>query len=272
MLRAPASAGTAVTMKPFFDVDDWDESLPMMMRIVEQAAEDQALGLSSGSWTCTDNDQALWRSTFDNVGAMLENLNRIAPILTAMDAGPAPLNRIEFHGTSDDLKAIQQNMPSFRANDLSINFFDSGSGFQAGSVDRKDFERCRHACSFHPHFTVKDWAVVEPIMNRILTTTSDEEGCLHLGWTRSGDSLQWHGDYVNGEALKAHFEKVKPLLLELVAGPATLVRMDVHGPAAELEKSVTLLDNFEPVHFFKMDERVPSLLDLASPLPAPQLT
>jgi hypothetical protein len=181
-------------MRHHFDVADWDESLPLMQSIVEQAAAD-AEYMALGSWTRTDDDEALWRSTFGTVDAMLSNLDRIAPILTTLDAGPAPLSRIEFHATSDDLRKIQQSMPKITTKNIAVEFYDSGTGFQTGSVDKDDGgdEQLRDVCSSHPRFAVTDWAAAEPLIDEVLTETVGESGCLHLGWTRLGDTLQWHG-------------------------------------------------------------------------------
>jgi len=136
-----------------------------------------------------------------------------------MDAGPAPLNRIEFHGTTTDLKKIQDNMPVIKVTllesrvssyvsyiyrshhfvllvpvltqlGLKVDFYDSGTGFQTGFVHQQNPPRdLSTACSSHPVFTVTDWAADEPLMNEHITKTSGERGCIHLGWTRSGDTL-----------------------------------------------------------------------------------
>jgi len=63
-----------------------------------------------------------------------------------------------------------------------------------------------------------------------------------------------------------------PVLNKLKSGPATLLRMDLHGPSAELQKSAPLLTSVATkVNYFNTDVRMPSLIDLARP-EAPRLT
>lgn len=246
-------------MRPSFTVSDWDATLPLMQTLADLMAEQELLSLSD--WTRTD-DELMWRSTFRDVDAMVSSLDRMALTLSLMDAGPASLNALEFHGSAENLEKIAQALPKIKAEDMDINFYDSGTGLQMGSVDdRTALPLSRTACSSYPRFTVSDWSQAEPIMEKFITETTNETGCAHFGWTRSGNSLQWHGHYVDGDALKRHFELTRPLLDQLRAGPAVLEDMHVHGPPSELQKVATQLDGIEQVRFFRDEERFPRLGD-----------
>jgi quinol monooxygenase YgiN len=255
-------------MRPSFTVSDWDATLPLMQSLADMMATQELMSLSD--WTRTDED-LMWRSSFQDVDAMMLSLDRIAPLLSLLDAGPAPLNALEFHGSAENLEKIKQALPKIKAADMDINFYDSGTGLQMGSTDdRSALPLSRTACASHPRFTVLDWSQAEPIMQKFITETTGEEGCAHFGWTRSGDSLQWHGHYVDGDALKRHFEITRPLLDQLRSGPAVLEDMHVHGPPSELEKVASQLDGIEQVRFFRNEEQFPRLGDYKY-LTAPRL-
>lgn len=101
-------------------------------------------------------------------------------------------------------------------------------------------------------------------MDEFIEKTSAEPGCAYFGWTHSGDKLHWHGDYVDGEALKAHYHKVRPLLDALTAGTvSTLDRFEVHGPSAELDKATPVLEGLAGPALleYQSDSRVKRLTD-----------
>jgi len=249
---------TTVSMRPTFAVSDWDATIPLMNTLADQLAQQEMLSLLD--WTRAGDDLVL-RSTFRDVDAMMSSLDQMASTLSQMDAGPAPMNALEFHGSAEDMKKVRAGLPKIKKNkDLDVDFYDSGTGLQMGSVDdRKALPLSRTACSSHPRFTVNDWAKAEPIMQKFISQTTKEKGCAHFGWTRNGDSLQWTGHYVDGDALKRHFELTRPLLDQLRTGPAALEDMQVHGPKTELEQVTEHLDSLPNVRIYFNEERFPRL-------------
>lgn len=108
------------------------------------------------------DEELSWRSTYDDIDAMLESLNLLDPLLGAMTSGPAELSRFEIHGPSGDIERIRAAIGD---KPYDVELFDSGTGFQTGFINRtgtaqQETLRLRHdtMCSSHPHFTVHDWA------------------------------------------------------------------------------------------------------------------
>ena len=262
---------TTVSMRPTFAVSDWDATLPLMNSLADQLAQQEMISLLD--WTRAGDDLVL-RSTFRDVDAMMSSLDQMASTLSQMDAGPAPMNALEFHGSAEDMKKVRAGLPKIKkSKDIDVDFYDTGTGLQMGSIDdRKALPLSRTACSSHPRFTVNDWAKAEPIMQKFITQTTKEKGCAHFGWTRNGDSLQWTGHYVDGDALKRHFELTRPLLDQLRTGPAALDDMQVHGPKTELEQVTDHLDSLPNVRIFFNEERFPRLGDYEYTTTAPRLT
>jgi len=91
-------------------------------------------------------------------------------------------------------------------------------------------------CSIHPYFTVVDHAAAKPIMDEFVEKTKAETGCCYYGWTLQGDKLFCREAYTDGDAVLAHLKNVGECIEKLLAGPAKLDSIEIHGPASELAK------------------------------------
>ena len=91
-------------------------------------------------------------------------------------------------------------------------------------------------CSICPTFTVHDWNKARPIMDDFIAKTKTETGCIYYGWTRVDDQLKCREMYVDGAAVNAHLENVGECIGAILAdGVATLDKIDIQGPADQLE-------------------------------------
>jgi quinol monooxygenase YgiN len=250
-----------VTIKPYFRVTDWDAMLPKVQQIHDATLQKSNPGaLHHHDWT-KSNDQLLMRSTFTDAEALIANMDSLIPMIDELLSATAILDRFEIHGPESELCKIK-----LAHNNLDAEFYDSGSGFQTGFFSQSNdqvaqAEQDRLVCTCNPQFTIKNWAGVEPIMEQFMEVSSNEPNCLYFGWTKNNNTLYWHADFVNGEALKMHFQQVKPLLnaLSVANGPAHLEHMEIHGPAAQLELIEESSDGYIdglPVQYFITDSRV----------------
>ena len=91
--------------------------------------------------------------------------------------------------------------------------------------------------SLHPYFKVHlgKLDAVKAMLPRFLEKTGAEKARLFYEFTLNGDELFCREACENAEGLLAHIENVGPLLAEVMK-MADLARIEVHGPAAELEK------------------------------------
>jgi quinol monooxygenase YgiN len=78
--------------------------------------------------------------------------------------------------------------------------------------------------------------------------TATEKGNLFYNFTINGDEILCREGYESAEALLAHLENVGALLAEALK-IADLTRIEVHGPAAELEKLKQPLAHLSPEWF-----------------------
>ena len=78
--------------------------------------------------------------------------------------------------------------------------------------------------------------------------TSDESGCLYYGFSRDGDEVHCREAYIDADGLLAHLENVGALIGEALE-ISELARLEVHGPAEELQKLRQPLSELKPQFF-----------------------
>lgn len=104
--------------------------------------------------------------------------------------------------------------------------------------------------SLHPYFKVPADKLdrLTAILPEFAAKTRDETGNLFYEFTINGDEVFCREGYINAEALLEHLENVGAMLAAALT-MAELVRIEVHGPAAELEKLKTPLAHLNPAWF-----------------------
>ena len=104
--------------------------------------------------------------------------------------------------------------------------------------------------SLHPYFKVHPGKLeaVKAGFPRFVEKTATEKDCLFYGFTASGDEVLCREAYESADGVLAHLENVGALLAEMLK-MADLTRVEVHGPAAELEKLKKPLAHLNPVWF-----------------------
>ena len=96
--------------------------------------------------------------------------------------------------------------------------------------------------SFQPTFAVSDWAAAGRIMEEYVERARSEPGCSYCGWTRSSDLLFISEAHNGPDALLDHLGGVQPYIDKLLAGPATLERVQLHGPEASIGACRSAID------------------------------
>jgi quinol monooxygenase YgiN len=107
-----------------------------------------------------------------------------------------------------------------------------------------------NAVSIHPYFKVHPGKLdsVKSLLPAFVAKTASEEGNLYYEFTLNGDELFCREGYVGAEGVRAHLDNVGALLGEML-GFADLQRLELHGPADELEKLKVPLANLKPAWF-----------------------
>ena len=104
--------------------------------------------------------------------------------------------------------------------------------------------------SLHPYFKVPSdkMPYLKEILPEFTAKTRNETGNLFYEFTINGDEVFCREGYINTEALRAHLENVGPMLAQALT-MADLIRIEIHGPAAELAKLKELLAHLKPAWF-----------------------
>ena len=104
--------------------------------------------------------------------------------------------------------------------------------------------------TLHPYFKVPPdkLDLLKAILPEFIGKTRDETGNLFYEFTINGDEVFCREGYVNAEALLEHLENVGAMLAAALT-MAELIRLEVHGPAAELEKLKGPLAHLNPAWF-----------------------
>ena len=92
-------------------------------------------------------------------------------------------------------------------------------------------------CTIVPYFEVQSGRLDEfkALCERFVARTEGEPDCLYYGFSFDGHTAHCREGYVNAAGLLAHLENVGALLEEAFK-IASITRVEVHGPEAELDK------------------------------------
>ena len=104
--------------------------------------------------------------------------------------------------------------------------------------------------SIHPYFKVHagQLAAFKAMLPAFVKKTATEEKCLYYDFTINGDEIFCREAYAGAEGLLAHIENVGALLGEALK-IASLTRLEIHGPAAELKKLKRPMADLKPAWF-----------------------
>lgn len=104
--------------------------------------------------------------------------------------------------------------------------------------------------SLHPYFRVHPGKLdaVKAALPRFVEKTATEQENLFYGFSINGDEILCREAYESAEGLLAYLENVAALLKETLK-MADLIRVEVHGPAEELEKLKQPLAHLNPAWF-----------------------
>src|ERR1700719_3602024 len=106
-----------------------------------------------------------------------------------------------------------------------------------GAVQIRRMKPLSNFVTLHPYFKVHpgELEVFKAGFPTFVEKTASEEKNIFYEFTVNGDEGFCREEYADAERLLAHLDNVGALLAEALR-IAALVRLEVHGPAAELEK------------------------------------
>jgi hypothetical protein len=86
------------------------------------------------------------------------------------------------------------------------------------------------------------------LCERFVERTSSEAACLYYGFTFEGDQVHCREGYTSAEGVLAHLDNVGDIFQEALK-IADVTRLEVHGPAPELETLREPLASLGPQYF-----------------------
>ena len=106
------------------------------------------------------------------------------------------------------------------------------------------------AVSIAPYFKIHSGKMDEckALCERFVEKTKTEPGCLYYGLAFNGDTVHCREAYEDGDATLAHVQNVGALLGEF-AKITDLLRIEFHGPEAELAKLRGPMADLKPQYF-----------------------
>lgn len=105
-------------------------------------------------------------------------------------------------------------------------------------------------CTIVPYFEVQEGKLdaFKAIVPQMIASTEEEPLCLFYGFCFNGNTAHCREGYQNAEGVLTHIEHVGPFLEQALA-ISELVRLEIHGPAEELEKLKQPLAELSPQYF-----------------------
>jgi quinol monooxygenase YgiN len=105
-------------------------------------------------------------------------------------------------------------------------------------------------CTLVPYFEVAEGKMPEftAFWPKFIALTRTEPGCLHYAFSSSGQAAHCREGYADAAAVLAHLDNVGPTLGEALK-ISKLTRLEVHGPAAEIEKLRQPMAKLNPQFF-----------------------
>ncbi|WP_298231695.1 antibiotic biosynthesis monooxygenase [uncultured Azohydromonas sp.] len=105
-------------------------------------------------------------------------------------------------------------------------------------------------CTLVPYFKVHEGRLddFKRLCAQFEERTRTESGCLHYAFSFDGDAVHCREGYVDAQALLHHLDNVGPVLQEALK-IAEVTRLEVHAPAAEVEKLREPLAGLKPQFF-----------------------
>ena len=110
--------------------------------------------------------------------------------------------------------------------------------------------RIARSVSLHPYFKVRpgQMAAVKSLLQEFVAKAQSEEKLLYYEFTINGDVVFCREAYVGAEGALAHLANVGPELDRMLQ-LCEVVRLEIHGPADELEKLKGPVGAFNPMWF-----------------------
>lgn len=105
-------------------------------------------------------------------------------------------------------------------------------------------------CGLVPYFKVHDGKLAEfkALLPQFVEKSRTEPKCMYYGFSFDGDTARCREGYDDAAGVLAHLENVGALLQQALK-ISDITRLEIHGPAAEIDKLREPLGGLKPQFF-----------------------
>jgi hypothetical protein len=178
-----------------------------------------------------DGTRAHCREAYTNADTVLQHLADVDKPLKAVLAGPAELERLEVHGPKEELDKLREALSP-----LGCLFYVT----EWGTRPSKPAMENDTVCHLYPYFKLKQpnvfkktWYEAYPDTKANMVSEKSHQYAFSFEASGVASCRESYGD---AEGILLHLKNVDVPLKTVLGGPADLMRLEVHGPAAEVEK------------------------------------
>jgi quinol monooxygenase YgiN len=234
-----------VLIQPAFRVLDQAALAPYLSKCIEHTKAEE--GCLYYGWTLSEDKAELrCREAYVDGNAASTHFDNALPIVGEfLEKGYAELMHIRLQGSAEHIADVKP-----KADPLGAAYYETWDSFQNAVKTDGPNDATANFCTVEPTFTLHDKAAAEPFMAEMVEATRAEKGCVYYGWTICGNKLFCREAYVDGPAVVEHFRNAVPLVgAMLESGAASLDKIEIHGPASEVEKTKVAADPLGAAYF-----------------------
>ena len=221
---------STVTLCPYFKVKDLAKFKEIWKAAYDPFAHKEDCVHYSFGFT-EDGTRAHCREAYTSAKTALQHLADVDAALKAVLDGPAELERLEVHGPKAEIDQLIEPLTPF-----GCKFFVCEWGFRPVKP-AMEFDSVVH---LYPYFTLKDAPAFKKIWGDAYPATkaaAAEEKSHQYAFSFEGDAVaSCRESYGDAEGVLTHLGNVDAPLKGVLAGPADLLRLEVHGPQSECDK------------------------------------
>ena len=221
---------TTVTLCPYFKVKDAAKFKEIWKGAYDPFAHKEDCVHYSFGFTEGD-ERAHCREAYTSAATALQHLADVDAPLKAVLDGPAELERLEVHGPKAEIDKLIEPLTPF-----GCLFFVCEWGFRPSKPAMAD-DTVVH---LYPYFTMKDAPKFKQIWGDAYPATKKaaaEEKTHQYAFSFEGSGIaSCRESYADAEGVLTHVTNVDTPLKAVLDGPSDLLRLEVHGPAAECAK------------------------------------
>jgi len=218
-----------VTLAPYFVVHDKDKFCSIWRAdFAHFQHKDDCVHYA---FTFSEDGRAHCREAYHDAKAVLQHLADVdTPLNAVLDPAVAQLEKLEVHGPASELELLRDALSP-----LGAKFFACEWGFRPAHAAMEEDS----VVHLYPYFKMQAENQFKAIWKGAYESTkaaAAAEKSHQYAFSFDGDMASCREAYGDAEGVLLHLKNVDTPLNAVLNGPAELDHIEVHGPAAELEK------------------------------------